>query len=84
MRHLTTGHASPQYNVVFDDLFQTVFSSGENDAVVDTISNFLWDNNRELYVEEEFDEDGNLIYEPLPLDKVWLSEPERREKKGRL
>ena len=41
VRHLTTGHVSPQYHVVFDDLFQTVFSSGKNDAVVDAISNLL-------------------------------------------
>ena len=84
VRHLTTGHVSPQYHVVFDELFQTVFSSGENDAVVDAISNLLWDNNRELYVEQEFDENGNLIYQPPPLDEVWLSEPERRERKDRL
>ena len=32
VRHLTTGHVSPQYHVVFDDLFQTVF----NDAIVTT------------------------------------------------
>ena len=80
----SNGHVSPQYHVVFDDLFQTVFSSGENDAVVDAISNLLWDNNRELYVEQEFDENGNLIYQPPPLDEVWLSEPERRERKDRL
>ena len=77
VRHLGTGHVSPQYHCVFDDLFQTVFSSGKNDAVVDAISNLLWDNNRELYAEQEFDEEGNLIYQPPPLDEVWLSEPER-------
>ena len=60
VRHLKTGHVSPQYHCVFDDLFQTVFSSDKNDAVVDAISNLLWDNSRELYVEQEFDANGNL------------------------
>ena len=68
MRHLKAEHVSPQYHYVFDYLFQTVFSSGDNDAVVDAIINLLWDNNRELYVEQEFDENGNLIYQPPPLD----------------
>ena len=29
----------------------------------------------ECYAEEEYDEDGFLIYKPPPLDEVWLSEP---------
>lgn len=70
MRHLTTRHVIPQYHVVFDDIFQTVFSSGKNDAVVDAISNLLLDNNHELYMEQEFYENGNLIYQSPPLDKV--------------
>ena len=32
---------------------------------------------RENYVEEEYDDNGVLIYEPPPLDKIWFSEPER-------
>jgi hypothetical protein len=32
--HLKTGLVSPQYHVVFDDLFKTVFSSGANNALV--------------------------------------------------
>ncbi|KAL7460113.1 hypothetical protein ACHAXS_001398 [Conticribra weissflogii] len=37
--HLRTGFVSPQYHCVFDDLFQTVYSSGENDMLVDSICN---------------------------------------------
>ena len=37
IRHLKMGFVSPQYHVVFDDLFETVFSSGANDALVDSI-----------------------------------------------
>ena len=84
VRHLTTGHVSPQYHCVFDDLFQTVFNDGMDKHVVDAICNNLWNNNRELYAEEEYDEDGMLVYQPPPLDEVWLSEPERRDRKNRL
>eukprot|EP00804_Cyclotella_cryptica_P014513 CCRYP_004809-RB/>CCRYP_004809-RB protein AED:0.52 eAED:0.36 QI:0/0/0/1/0/0/2/0/183 len=40
--HLATGFVSPQYHVVFDDLLQTVFSSGDNDALVNSICNNLF------------------------------------------
>ena len=68
---------SPQFHVVFDDLFRTVFSSGDNDEVIDAICNNLFETNREVYAEDEFDADRNLIYHPLPLDEVWLFESER-------
>ena len=84
VRHLTTGFVSPQYHVVFDDLFETVFSSGYDDALVDTICNNLFEYNRDVYAEEEFDSSGNLIYHPPPLDEVWLDEPERRDRRERL
>jgi hypothetical protein len=41
--------------------------------------NELFVNSRELFVEEEYDDDGILVHKPPPLDEVWLSEPERRE-----
>ena len=37
VRHLSTGFVSPQYHIVFDDQFETVYSSGEDDGVVDAI-----------------------------------------------
>ncbi len=42
VRHLGTGYVSPQYHVVFDDFFKTVFSSGSNDALVDSICENLY------------------------------------------
>ena len=42
VRHLAMGYVSPQYHVVFDDLFETVFSSGANDALVDSICENLY------------------------------------------
>jgi hypothetical protein len=34
VRHLSTGHVSPQFHVVFDDLFETVVRNGDNNAVI--------------------------------------------------
>ena len=84
IRHLKTGHVSPQYHYVFDDKFEIVFSTGENDQVFKGISDMLWDKNRKLYAPDEFDEDGLLVYQPPPLNDVWLNEEERRDKKVRL
>ena len=84
IRHLSTGYVSPQYHCVFDDLFQTVYSDGENKAITDAICNLLWENNRDIYAEEEFDGDGILIYQPPPLHQVWLDEPERRDRDHKL
>ena len=81
VRNLHTGYVSPQYHVVFDDNFQTVFSDGKSTAELDKICNELFVESRDCYVEEEFDDDGILIYTPPPLDEVWLSEPERRERR---
>lgn len=84
VRNLHTGYVSPQYHVVFDDNFQTVFHDGKTSEELDKICDELFVNSRDCYVEEEYDEDGVLIYKPPPLDEVWLSEPERRERKNEL
>ena len=81
VRHLSTGYVSPQFHVVFDDLFETVIRSGDNDAVIDSICDGLFNRNRELYVEDEFDADGLLVYKPPPLHEVWLDEAGRRQGK---
>ena len=82
--NLTTGYISPQYHVVFDDLFETVGGTGEADEVVDTVCAKLFENSCDWYVEEEHDENGELIYSPPPLDEVWLTEPERRSRREEL
>ena len=84
VRNLSTGFVSPQFHVVFDDLFQTVSSSGDNDPVIDAICNNLFDTNQEVYAEDEFDADGNLVYRPPPLDEVWLDESEKRDHRDQL
>ena len=41
----------------------------------------MWDNFHKFYAEDEFDDDGLLVYQPPTLDEVWLDETEFREKK---
>jgi len=79
VRHLTTGYISPQFHVVFDDLFEKVNRTGAHDRVIESICNGLFQRNRELYAEDELDEVGNLIYGPPPLHEVWLDEAGRRQ-----
>ncbi|KAL7478274.1 hypothetical protein ACHAW6_004049 [Cyclotella cf. meneghiniana] len=76
VRNLHTGYVSPQYHVVFDNKFETVFLDGKTSDELDKICNELFVNSCECYAEEEYDEDGVLIYKPPPLDEVWLSELE--------
>jgi hypothetical protein len=71
VRHLTTGYISPQFHVVFDNLFETVNRTGVDEQAVESICNGLFQRNRELYAEDELDEVGNLIYQPPPLHEVW-------------
>ena len=63
IRHLTTGYVSPQYHVVYDDLFQTVFSTGPTD-VVDAICKELFSKSCEVYATDEYDAEDNLVYRP--------------------
>ena len=84
VRHLKTGYISPQYHVVFDDLFETVFSSGGNDTLVDTICENLYGTSCEIYATDEYDADNNLVYKPPPLDEVWLDDEGREQSKVEL
>ena len=79
VRHLTTGYFSPQFHVVFDDLFEKVNCTCADDRVVESICNELFQCNRELYAEDELDEAGNIIYRPPPLHEIWLDEAGRRQ-----
>jgi hypothetical protein len=83
VRNLRTGHVSPQYHCVFDDLYQTVFSSKYDVRSAEEICDILFDNARDWYAEEEY-EDGKLVYRPPPLHEVWLDESERREKREQI
>ena len=68
IRHLGMGYESPEYHVVFDDLFKTVFSSGANDALVDSICENLYGTSCEIYATDEYDSENNLSTSPL----LWM------------
>ena len=72
VRHLKTGYVSPHYHVVYDDLFETVFSSGSDNALVDSICENFYGTSCEIYATDEYDANKNLIYKAHPLDEVWL------------
>ena len=79
VRHLGMGCVSPQYHVVFDDLFKTVFSSGSEDALVNSICENL--HGTSCYATDEYDAKDNLVYKPPPLDEVWLDAEGRKQGK---
>ena len=54
VRKLWTGYISPQYHLVFDDLFETTVWQGDNDPIIDTICNDLFESSRDWYEEEEY------------------------------
>ena len=70
--HLKTGYVSPQYHVVFNNLVQTVFSSGANNALIDSICKKIYGTSCKIYATDEYDAHGNLLYKSPPLDEVWL------------
>jgi hypothetical protein len=72
VRHLSTNFISPQFHVVFDDLFKTVNRIGVDDPVIESICQDLFQLNRELYAEKGLNKAGNIIYLPPPLHEVWL------------
>ncbi len=77
VHHLSTGYVPPQFHVIFDDLFETVVCNEDNDAIINSICNCLFERNQELYAEDEFDTDGMLVYKPPHLHEVWLDEAGR-------
>ena len=79
--HLKTGYVSPQYHVVFDNLFETVFSSGANNALIDSICKNLYGTSCEVYATDEYDAHDNLVYKPPPLDEVWLDAEDCKQSK---
>ncbi len=67
LRNLRTGSISPQFHVVFDELFTTVHSVAEDD---DTWVE-LFVSKREYYGPDEEEEDDNTIAFP-DVDPEWL------------
>jgi hypothetical protein len=81
--NIRTGHVSPQYHVVYDDLFSTV-PNAESGGILDTDS-FNADNwtrlitstGSERHVDQEFDERGNRVRLP-ELHDEWLT-PQKQQ-----
>jgi hypothetical protein len=77
--HLKTSFVSPQYHVVFDDFFKTVFSSGADDVLVDSICKNLHGSSCKIYATNEYDAHNSFVYKPSPLDEVWLDAEGRQQ-----
>ena len=71
--NLQTGFISPQFHVVFDDLFSTVSTEG-NDLELDAT---IWENllADDRFLMTDFDDD-----DPVQLEDEWLTEAERLER----
>jgi hypothetical protein len=74
VQHMLAGHVSPQFHVVFDDLFKFVICNWDNDAVRNRAYHVIFNRNCKLYVEDEFDADDIFVYKYPPLHEVWLDE----------
>ena len=78
---LGSGYISPQFHLVFDDLFETFIFQVDSKSKIEAICSDLFGSNKGWYAREEFGNDGNLIYWPPPLHNVWLDEQGRRYQK---
>ncbi len=67
--YLSIGYVSPQYHLVFNELFETLSTTG-NDALIDDIGNNLLDSDCDIYFyDAEFISDDPLVYHLPPLGR---------------
>ena len=71
---LSTGYISPQFHLVFDDLFEMVICTKDDKKVLNNIFNDVFDLNRDWYSEDEHDDNRKLIYQPPPSEDIWIDE----------
>ena len=76
--NLSIRYISPQFHLVFDDLFETVIRTKDDESVFNTIHNDMFELNRDWYDKDEHDDNGKLFYRPPPLEDVWIDEQGRR------
>ena len=74
MQHLSTGYISPQFQLVFNDLFKTFVLQGDYDSKIEVICSDLSNINQCFCAKEQFEDSVNLIYWPPPLHGVWIDE----------
>ena len=60
-RNLSTGYISPQFNLVFDDLFEMVICNKDDDSVFNSIYNYMFKLNRDWSAKDENDDNVKLI-----------------------
>ena len=91
VRNLATNHISPQFHIVFDELFSTIYNDTKlSDTKIEVIFNELFHDCRENFSEDIPVPEGATPTVPVdPRDESpelgdeWLSEPEQREKRER-
>ena len=72
MQHLITGHISPQFDLVFDYLFDSFIRQEDNNSTIEDICSDIFDINLDWYAEEEFYDAVSLVYRTPPLHDVWI------------
>ena len=60
--HLSTGYISPWFHLVFNDLFETVIHTIDDESVFNAICNDIFELNRDWCAKDENDDTGKLIY----------------------
>lgn len=60
--YLSTGYISPQFHLVFDNLFETVIFTRDNESVLNYICNDTFELNRDWYATNKNDNNSKLIY----------------------
>ena len=94
VRNLSTNYVSPQFHVVFDDLFTSIYNDTRlEDTELESIFENLFTNCRDFYGEQSLAPEGAsassqgepevTVHSP-ELSDEWLSEPEIMEKKNRI
>ena len=62
VHHMNTGHISPKFNLVFNDLSEMVICTREDESVFNSICNNIFELNMNWYSEDEHDGSGKFIY----------------------
>ena len=60
--HLSTGYISPQFHLVFNNLFETDIHTRDDGSVFNAICNDLFELHRDWYSEDDHDDTGKIIY----------------------
>ena len=71
--------------MIHDDKFQTIPNVDKAVPELDRLTLAdIFRNSREYYFEEEYNDDGRLMYKPPPLHSSWLDESESRDRKEKV